>query len=205
MKRQIIALAALVLLAAGCPVSVAASSSVASDEEGCAGEHASATSASGASPWESLHAMDGRAPLHLLPMMANHQKVEMREHLEAVQEIVDALARDDLAAVASASAKIGFSDDEAAMCNHMGAATPGFTERALAFHHTADEITAAAKDGDKARALSALSATLLTCTGCHASYKQSVVDDAKFEELGGTVGPMHGEHPGTHGGEHGMR
>jgi DNA-binding MarR family transcriptional regulator len=39
-----------------------------------------------------LDRMDTRAPVPLLPMMANHQKQNMRDHLVAVQEIVAALA-----------------------------------------------------------------------------------------------------------------
>jgi hypothetical protein len=44
--------------------------------------------------------MDQRAALPLLPMMANHQKQNMRDHLLAVQQIVAALASDDFVQVA---------------------------------------------------------------------------------------------------------
>lgn len=46
---------------------------------------------------ESLDKMDTRRPLPLLPMMANHQKLNMRDHLLAVQEIIAALAPETLA------------------------------------------------------------------------------------------------------------
>jgi len=48
---------------------------------------------------ESMDKMDTRRPLPLLPMMANHQKQNMRDHLLAVQEIVAALATDDFSPV----------------------------------------------------------------------------------------------------------
>ncbi len=35
-----------------------------------------------------------------------------------------------------------------AMCTHMGAGAPGFTEQALHFHHTADKIGDAARKHD---------------------------------------------------------
>ena len=38
-----------------------------------------------------LDSMDTRVPVPLLPMMANHQKQNMRDHLHAVQEIVGAV------------------------------------------------------------------------------------------------------------------
>ena len=62
------------------------------------------------------------------------------------------------------------------MCNHMGAGAPGFAEQALRFHHTADTIAEAARKRDMQGVLSALGATLATCTGCHATFKQRIVD-----------------------------
>lgn len=66
------------------------------------------------------------------------------------------------------------------MCTHMGAGAPGFNEQALLFHHTADKIGDAARARDMKAVLSALSETMSTCTGCHATFKQSVVDDDAF-------------------------
>ncbi|HPH66765.1 MAG TPA: hypothetical protein PLF40_13500, partial [Kofleriaceae bacterium] len=82
------------------------------------------------------------------------------------------------------------------MCNHMGAGAPDFTAQALAFHKTADRITAAAHEHDRARVLVELNATLQTCTGCHATWKQQVVDETTWQKLTATAPPM----PGMHGG-----
>jgi cytochrome c556 len=57
----------------------------------------------------------------------------------------------------------------------MGAGAPGFTEQALAFHHTADEIVAAAAKQDESAVFAALSKTLRACTTCHSTYKQRLV------------------------------
>ncbi len=99
----------------------------------------------------------------------------MREHLEAVQEIVAAAGAGDFEGIEGAARRIGYSEQMAAMCNHMGAAAAGFSERALAFHRTADTIASAAQKRDLSAVLRALSDTLSSCTGCHAAFKQQVV------------------------------
>jgi len=138
---------------------------------------------------ESLDAMDARLPVPLLPMMAHHQKQNMRDHLLAVQEIVVALATEDFPAIEKAAGRIGFSEPMGKMCAHMGAGAPGFTEQALAFHHTADGITAAAKARDRGRVLTEFAATLQKCTACHAVWKQQVVDDQTWRRLTSPAAP----------------
>jgi hypothetical protein len=137
-----------------------------------------------------LDALDSRVPVPLLPMMANHQKQNMRDHLEAVQKIVGAVDIEDFDAIARAAAALGYSEQMGRMCNHMGAGAPGFTEQALGFHHTADRIGQAARARDMPGVLSALGATLATCTGCHAVFKQRVVDDATWASLTGSQAPQ---------------
>ena len=140
-------------------------------------------------PQEALDRLDTRAPVPLLPMMANHQKQNMRDHLLAVQEIILALATDDFAAIERSAGRIGFSEPMGQMCSHMGAGAPGFTEQALAFHHTADTIAEAARQRDRAAVTRALGATLQTCTGCHAVFRQSVVDETTWNRLTSTPSP----------------
>jgi hypothetical protein len=107
----------------------------------------------------------------------------MRDHLLAVQEIILALAADDFAGVERAAGRMGYSEQTAQMCTHMGAGAPGFTERALDFHHTADTIATAARQHDRAAVMQTLGSTLQTCTGCHAVFRQSVVDEATWNRL----------------------
>jgi hypothetical protein len=116
-------------------------------------------------------------------MMANHQKQNMRDHLEAVQEIVTAIATDDYVAVEKSAGRIGYSAQMGQMCAHMGAAAPGFTEQAIAFHRTADRIAEAARAQDRSRVLVELGATLQTCTSCHAEWRQEVVDEPTWRRL----------------------
>ena len=130
-----------------------------------------------------LEAMDRRKPVPLLPMMANHQKQNMRDHLLMVQEIIAAVAARDFDAVQSSVSRIGYSEQMGQMCEHMGAGAPGFTELALKFHHGADKIGEAAKKQDSEAVLRALGNTLATCTTCHQTYRQQVVDDATWTTL----------------------
>jgi len=136
-----------------------------------------------------LTSMDSRSPLPLLAMMAEHQKQNMREHLMAIQAIVAAIARDDLDGVTTAASRIGYSESMGQMCEHMGAAAPGFTERALDFHRTADTIGEAARRGDRPAVLTALDRTLQACVGCHATYRQEVVDEATWQRLTRAAAP----------------
>jgi len=138
-----------------------------------------------------LDALDTRVPVPLLPMMANHQKANMRAHLAAVQEIVAAVGGKDFDAISRAAASIGYSEQMGRMCNHMGAGAPGFAEQALRFHHTADRIADAAHKRDMPGVLSALGDTLATCTGCHATFKQSIVDESTWAALAGQAAPQH--------------
>lgn len=142
-----------------------------------------------ASAAESLDRLDQRAPVPLLPMMAQHQKQNMRDHLVAIHEIVAALTESDFPAVATAARRLGSSDSMQRMCTHMGAGAPGFAEQALAFHRTADRITAAALDQAADRVLTELTATLAACTSCHAAWKQQVVDEATWQRLTGAAAP----------------
>jgi hypothetical protein len=140
-----------------------------------------------------LDSLDDRTKVPLLPMMAHHQRVNMRDHLTAVQEIVAAAATSDFAAIEKAAGRIGYSEQMGAMCTHMGAGAPGFTDLALEFHRTADTIGAAAKQKDSTEVLAALGRTLAKCTGCHARFKQEVVDEATFRSLTRQAPP--GGHP----------
>lgn len=142
-----------------------------------------------------LAALDTRKPVPLVPMMANHQKQNMRDHLVAVQEIVTSVAAGDFAAIEKAAGRIGYSEQMGTMCTHMGAGAPGFTEAALKFHHTADSIAEAAKQKDAQAVLTALSVTLAACTSCHSTFKQEVVDDTTWASVAKQPAPTGAMHP----------
>lgn len=136
-----------------------------------------AASASATLAVDALDRLDARAPVPLLPMMAHHQKQNMRDHLLVVQEVVAAIAKADYPAIEQSAKRMGYSQQMGQMCTHMGAGAPGFSDRAIAFHHTADSIGEAARQRDMSAVLAALNETLSACTSCHAAFKQRVVAD----------------------------
>ena len=143
--------------------------------------------------WESAAAMDRRTPVPLTPMMAEHQKEMRRDHLLAVSEITSAVTAEDWAAIEAASARLGSSPESSMMCEHMGAGAPGFTERGIAFHATADGIGTAARAKDREAVLTALSSTLSACTSCHAQFRQDVMAEAAYSLATGSGSPKHGQ------------
>ena len=150
---------------------------------------------------EAYHQMDGRKPLPLTPMMAHHQRQQMRDHLAAVQEIVVAAGKKDFEGVHEAAKRIGSSPEMRQMCNHMGAGAEGFTDKALGFHETADGIIEAAKNENYEGVMTSLGETLNTCTSCHAQYKQKIVTDDVWQEktgMGAPSGEMQKKHHGGH-------
>lgn len=126
----------------------------------------------------STSVVDPRTPVPLTAMMALHQKRDMRDHLRVVQEVTAALALDDFDAIATSAARIGWSEQQAGMCKHMGAGAPGFAEVGEQFHKTADQIGEAARRRDRGGIVHALDATLQTCVGCHEAYRQDIVVEA---------------------------
>lgn len=134
-----------------------------------------------ADPLEELAAIDKRVPVPMPPPMAAHHTQQMRAHLEVVQAIVVALSNDDFEAAKTEATKIAFSNETAHQCEMMGRGASGFTEQAVAFHKEADRIVAAAENKDTKAALKALGATIATCTGCHATFRTTVVSWNDYE------------------------
>lgn len=144
---------------------------------------------------EQLDAMDTRRPVPLLPMMANHQKENMRDHLLVIQEIVQALSLGDFAAVEESASRITYNEKQQQMCAHMGAGADGFSDLGINFHRSADVIIEAARTKDVAATLKAVGNTMARCTSCHEQYRQDIVDQIEWQQLTGTEmkgsGPSH--------------
>jgi uncharacterized protein involved in copper resistance len=155
----------------------------------------SAVGSDGCAPMHELAGLDTRQPVPLQPMMAWHQKQNMMQHLVAIQRITAGLAAEDWEEIASASALIESSPQMQQMCEHMGAGADGFTAMALDFHRRADAIGESARAHDGAAVLRATADTLLSCTGCHAAFRQDVVDAETWQARTGSADsqPMHHE------------
>lgn len=148
----------------------------------------------GCGPVDALNELDPRRPVPLQPMMAWHQKQNMQDHLQAIQQIAGGAAREDWAAIEAASARIEPSPQMNQMCEHMGAGADGFTELALEFHRRATQIGEAARNKDGKGVLAATAHTLAACTQCHSTYRQEVVGAATWEARTGS-----GHTPAMHG------
>lgn len=128
-------------------------------------------------------AQDRRRPLPMTAQMAEHQKANMREHLEAVQGVVEALSKRDFAAVKTAAQRLGSSPQMTQMCEHMGQGAPGYTAMGLALHKEGDALAAAAAKKNADAVTRQLNATLKTCTACHAAFRQEIVPEEVFKPL----------------------
>jgi len=154
---------------------------------------AGARTADACAPIQALSALDPRQPVPLQPRMAWHQKQNMMDHLVVIQQVTDGLLREDWQAIAAAAARIESTPQMARTCEHMGAGADGFTERALDFHERANAIGQAARAQDGRAVLRATADTLSACTGCHAAYRQEVVDAETWEaRTGASLGELGG-------------
>lgn len=114
---------------------------------------------------------DNRISLKLNDMQKNHQLMNMRDHLEAVQSIIALLAEDKyIEASKVAYSRLGSTTEMKLMCASFG--DKNFEELGLAFHSSADSMSEIFKMGDQKKSLDALSNTLNYCVRCHASYRQ---------------------------------
>lgn len=118
---------------------------------------------------------DTRISLGLPPKMKQHQLANMRSHLEAIQEIIGLIAKeefDDASEVAHS--KLGLTDEMKTMCNMMG--NEDFTKLGLSFHKSGDALGDALSEASASKnakkSLDALQTTLGFCTQCHATYRQ---------------------------------
>lgn len=119
---------------------------------------------------------DARTVIKLSPQHRALVLTEMRQFLSGMQQITDALSRDDMDAVASEARILGV-----AMSHHMPAdlkqALPqGFRKLGHSVHSQFDQIALDAESlGDSTHTLSQLAETLSGCVSCHSTYQIQLV------------------------------
>jgi len=114
---------------------------------------------------------DGRVSLGLQGPRKQHQLAMMRSHLEAVGDIVDAIALGKFdRASETARLQLGLTPQMKKMCN--GFKNEDFRKLGLAFHASADDLARVLKTHDTAASLQALHTTMQYCTSCHRTYRQ---------------------------------
>lgn len=116
---------------------------------------------------------DERAVLGLGPAAESGLKLTMREHLEAIRDIVAALGRQDFERAAKvAHDELGFPKHHEAMIRETGATFPlKYHELAMAHHQEAEDLAKAIPSKDLKRILPQLEKTIGACVSCHQAYK----------------------------------
>ena len=114
---------------------------------------------------------DERMSLKLNPMQKNHQLMNMRSHLEAVQNIIALLSSEKYDEASKvAYSQLGSTTEMKLMCASFG--DKNFENLGLEFHKSADKMSEIFKSKDKNKSLEALSNTMNYCVQCHATYRQ---------------------------------
>lgn len=136
---------------------------------------------------------DGRKFVLFPPELISHQLKTMRDHMEALDGILQALAADDYNAAATiANARLGLDSPSAAGCKppQQGAPPPGkgsmeemmglympedMRSVGIAMHTAASDFATAAlaaqAKGEPRIAFRALSQVTAQCTACHAAFR----------------------------------
>lgn len=114
-----------------------------------------------------------RMALKLPPAAQEGLKLTMREHLEAIDAIVDALAREDFTqAAALANEELGFPKHHVAMQREEGAIfPPAYHELAMAHHSAAEDLGAVIPTKDLKQILPHLGNTIHACVKCHQAFR----------------------------------
>ncbi len=114
-----------------------------------------------------------RLSLHLNASVQEGLKLTMREHLEALQNILGALSRDDYEkAAAIAHEELGFPKHHQAMQREQGFAFPaGYQKLAMTHHQVAEDLAEVIPSKDLPRIMKHLDRTVKACVVCHQTYK----------------------------------
>jgi hypothetical protein len=116
---------------------------------------------------------DSRQMVELPEMMQNHMMANMRDHLVAINEILDALGKGEMDMAADiAEQRLGMSSLDAHGASHMAGFMPqGMRETGTRMHQSASRFARTAQEGDALSAYRALTDVTEACVACHAGYK----------------------------------
>lgn len=116
---------------------------------------------------------DGRQFVKMPPMMRQHMLSNMRDHLAAMNDILQLMGQGELDKAADvAEQRLGMS----AMKGHGGGKMAkhmpeGMRDIGSAMHHAASRFALKAQEGDAVLAYQVLSEVTASCVACHASYR----------------------------------
>jgi hypothetical protein len=113
---------------------------------------------------------DKRTPLKVPPMMKDHMRSNMRDHLAAVNETAKLIGAGNFQAASSViHDRLGTNEEMTRMCGMFGNET--YKEMGLAMHTSADVLSAEIKSKDMGKIMKALSGTLEKCVACHDTFR----------------------------------
>jgi hypothetical protein len=116
---------------------------------------------------------DERVVLSLGPAAEAGLKLTMREHLEAIRDIVAALGRQEFELAAKVShEELGFPKHHQAMQREGGATfPPKYHELAMAHHQEAEDLAKVLPSKNLKTILPQFERTIGACVSCHRAYK----------------------------------
>ncbi len=116
---------------------------------------------------------NNRSALKLSPPAEKVHRAVMREHLEAIHEIVSALAEGNFSKAEHITiTQLGFAKHREAMGRQQPEAFPRiYHDLAMAHHQAAEELARAMPSHDVKEILPRLERTLLACVACHQAFE----------------------------------
>lgn len=116
---------------------------------------------------------DMRQLVEFPEMMQQHMLTNMRDHLAAINQILEEMAMSELDNAADiAEARLGMSSLESHGANHMAGFMPeGMQSAGTAMHRSASRFALRAEEGDAVAAYKALAEVTATCVACHSAYR----------------------------------
>lgn len=117
-------------------------------------------------------ASDGRTAILLAPGERDLVLAEMRDFLEALQRISQAIVDDDADAAAAAARRVGAAAQQQVPSSLVGKLPLAFKRLGFDTHARFDELALNVEQfGDTGQALSELATLMNNCTACHATYR----------------------------------
>lgn len=116
---------------------------------------------------------DDRQLVQMPEMMQEHMLSNMRDHVNAIHEILTALSRDELDQVALvAEERLGMSS----LDNHGASHMAGFMPKPMGIigtdmHRAASRLARIAEEGDRLETYDQLNQVTAACVACHAGYR----------------------------------
>ena len=116
---------------------------------------------------------DTREIVQFPEMMQQHMMANMRDHLNAINEILSRLGVGDLETAAQiAEQRLGMSSLESHNASHMAKFMPeGMRQAGTSMHKAASRFALKAEEGELLPAYKLLSEITSACVACHAVYR----------------------------------